>query len=862
MADEAREASGGPATGRGRLRIYLGAAPGVGKTYAMLGEGHRRAERGTDVVVALVETHGRPNTASKLDGLELVPRRQIEHRGQTFTEMDLDAVLARKPDVALVDELAHTNVPGSRNTKRWQDVEELLDAGIDVVSTVNVQHLESLNDVVERITGIVQRETVPDRVVRAADQVELVDMTAEALRRRMDHGNIYAPDKVDAALANYFRVGNLTALRELALLWLADKVDDALQTYQDRHGIDRSWETRERVVVALTGAPSSETLVRRAARIAGRTRGDLIGVHIRADDGLEQRPSPGLDRQRALIADLGGAYHEVVGTDIATDLVHFARAERATQIVLGATHHSRLNDLWRGSVINRVVRSSGDLDVHVISHAAGDDGPGQTRHRDRTRQTISTRRRAAGWALVAIGLPLLTLLLTSVRDHFGLPGELMAYVLLVMAASTVGGIGPGVTCAIASGLLVNWYFTPPIHTFTVSQAENATALAAFVLVALTISLLVSRAEQRSNAARRAGQEAEALARVAAGLALDDDPLPSMLDRIRSTFQLDAASLFAPTDHDAGDGAGWTLIHASGEPIPSTPDDATTQVAVGSVAVLALTGVAPTAEDRLVLSAFAAQLAIALEQRQFRAEAAHAAVAAEGDALRTALLRAVSHDLRTPLSSIKASVSSLLQDDIAWTADDRHEFLETIDEETDRLNRLVGNLLDMSRLETGVLQMAMRPVGWEEVVAAATGGMTGPPMAFDITVPETLPPVIADPGLLERALGNVVANAARFSGGKPIGLEAEEAGDRVVLRVVDHGPGVAADQRDHLFEPFQRLGDTSGTGVGLGLAVAHGFVVAMGGEITVSDTPGGGLTVAFSLPRADAPALAANPGGQA
>jgi two-component system sensor histidine kinase KdpD len=834
-----------PGAQRGRLRIYLGAAPGVGKTYAMLGEGHRRAGRGTDVVVAYVETHGRPNTAGQLDGLELVPRREIAYRGQTFTEMDLGAVLERRPEVALVDELAHTNVPGSRNEKRWQDVEELLAAGIDVVSTVNVQHLESLNDVVERITGATQRETVPDRVVRAADQVELVDMTAEALRRRMHHGNIYAADKVEAALGNYFRVGNLTALRELALLWLADKVDDALLSYQDHHGIDHAWETRERVVVALTGAPSGEVLIRRAARIAGRARGDLIGVHIRADDGLEHEPSAGLERQRTLLADLGGAYHEVVGTDVASDLVHFARAERATQVVLGATRRSRWRELWRGSIVNAVVRASGEFDIHVISRPDGDDAPIGARRIGALRSPLSPRRRLAGWVFAAVALPALTVVLALTRDHFGLPGELMAYVLLVVGAAAIGGTGPGVASAVASGLLVNWYFTPPYYTLTVAEAENVAALTSFVLVAVAISLLVARAERRAAAATRAGQEAEALARVAAGLALDDDPLPSMLDRVRSTFQLDAASLFVPTD------GGWQLVHGAGEPVPASPEDATLQVPAGDVGVLALSGVAPTVDDQLVLGAFAAQMAIALEQRQLRREAADAAVVAEGDALRTALLRAVSHDLRTPLSSIKASVSSLLQDDIVWTDDDRQEFLATIDEETDRLNSLVGNLLDMSRLETGVLQMTARPVGWEELVAAATAGISPRDgHTFDIAVPETLAAVHADPGLLERALGNVVANAVRFSGGQPVRIEADEVGDRVELRVIDRGPGVPAHQRPQLFEPFQRLGDTGGDGVGLGLAVAAGFVTAMGGRITADETPGGGLTMTLSLPRAE------------
>ena len=352
---------------RGELRIYIGAAPGVGKTIAMLGEGRRRHERGTDVVVGFVETHGRPLTQQAIGDLEVIPRKQISYRGAVFEEMDTDAVLARAPQVALVDELAHTDVPGSRNEKRWQDIEELLAAGITVISTVNVQHLESLNDVVERITGVAQRETVPDAVVRGADQIELVDMSPEALRRRMAHGNIYAAEKVDAALAHYFRVGNLAALRELALLWLADRVDEGLSEYRERHSISETWETRERVVVALTGASGGELLIRRGARMAARTHADLVGVHVRTSDGLDAGHQDLLDRHRALLEQLGGRYAEVTGTDIADALVGFAKAENATQLLLGASKRSRWAELMQGSVINRAIRRSGRIDVHVIS---------------------------------------------------------------------------------------------------------------------------------------------------------------------------------------------------------------------------------------------------------------------------------------------------------------------------------------------------------------------------------------------------------------------------------------------------------------------------------------------------------------
>src|SRR5215467_9197195 len=411
--------------GRGQLRIYLGSAAGVGKTYAMLCEAHRRAERGTDVVVGFVETHGRPHTAALIEGLEVIPRHRLAYRGTSFDEMDIDAVRARRPQVALVDEFAHTNVPGSRNEKRWQDVEELLEAGIDVISNVNIQHLESLNDVVEKITGVPQRETVPDAVVRAADQVELVDMTPEALRRRMAHGNIYPAEKIDAALNNYFRPGNLAALRELALLWLADKVDDGLQRYREAHDIHGTWEARERVVVALTGGPEGETLIRRAARIAARsTGGDLLAVYVTRSDGLTGADPAALLAQRRLVESLGGSYHQVIGDSIADALLSFARAENATQLVLGASRRSWLSSLFTGPGFGaRTIRGSGDIDVHIVTHAR----MGRGRRLPTRRGGLSLPRQVAGYALAVCLAPLISLLLANLRGDLNLTSDVLVF---------------------------------------------------------------------------------------------------------------------------------------------------------------------------------------------------------------------------------------------------------------------------------------------------------------------------------------------------------------------------------------------------------------------------------------------------
>ncbi len=825
---------------RGRLRVYLGAAPGVGKTFAMLNEGWRGKQRGKDVVVGYVETHGRANTEAQIRDLEVAPRKKISYRGKDFEEMDVDAILARKPQLAMVDEIAHTNVPGSRNEKRWQDVDELLNAGIDVVTTLNMQHLESVNDVVERITGVKQHETIPDAAVRAAEQVELVDMTPEALRRRMAHGNIYPPERIDASLANYFRPGNLAALRELALLWVADKVDESLQDYMDEHGIRGPWETRERVVVAITGAPGGEALIRRAARMAMRAHAELFGVHVRSTDGLAGPPKQLLGEHRALLNELGGTYHEIVGDDAGKALIEFARAENATQLILGASRRSRWVELTRGSVINRVIRASGPIDVHVISSAEPE--PEAPFHRPRGRRVLPVRRQVTGAVVGLVLLPLLTVVMAGLRDNVGLPGVLLLYLLAVVGIAATGGMWPALGASVAAFLLANWYFIPPLHEWTIHEGKDLIALVVFLLVAGLVSALVNAAARRSAEATRSRAEAETLARLGGQLMAEEDPLPLLISTLRTAFGLGAIAVLQRS------GAGWIVETSTGAPVPQSPDEGDLSIPIDAEMQLVVVGPGLATEDLALLQAFTSQLALALERRQLRAEAAVAAGLAEANDLRAALLAAVSHDLRTPLSSIKAAVTSLLQQDIAWTPEATRELLATIDEESDRLNALVGNLLDMSRLQSGALQLVMRDVGLEEVVPAAIKGLGERGHAVEVRVTETLPRVHADAALLERAIANIVDNALAWSPPEhPVRVEAGAVASRVDLRVVDRGPGIPADQRARVFLPFQRLGDQSNSsGTGLGLAVARGFVEAMGGEITVEDTPGGGLTVIVSL----------------
>ncbi len=845
--------------GRGQLRIYLGSAAGVGKTFAMLGEGHRRQERGADVVVAFVETHGRPQTADLLGGLEVIPRARTAYRGTFFEEMDLDAVLARHPEIALVDELAHTNVPGSRNAKRWQDVEELLDAGIDVISTVNIQHLESLNDVVEKITGVPQRETVPDAVVRAADQVELVDMTPEALRRRMAHGNIYPAEKIDAALTHYFRSGNLAALRELALLWLADKVDEGLQRYRAAHGIHGTWEARERVVVALTGGPEGDTLIRRAARIAARSSGgDLLALHVTSSDGLTGADPSALAAQRRLAESLGGTYHQVVGDDVHEALLTFARAENATQLVLGASRRTWLSSLLTGPGVSvRTIRDSGDIDVHIVTHAQ----MGRGRGLPRVRGGLPLRRRLLGYALAVLLAPLVTLFLASLRGELNLTSDVLAFLLAVIAVALVGGFVPAVLEAILASLLLNYYFTPPIHKFTISETNNALALGVFVTVGLVVSSIVDRAARRTKQAARAGAESELLVTTAGSVLRGQRSLAAVLDRVREAFGMDSVTLLerepGRADASRGPAGVWVPVATSGEHPVARPENADVEVPVTDSLHLALRGRALPAADRRLLGAFATYAVAALEQQRLAAEAKAARPIAEADRMRTALLAAVSHDLRSPLASAKAAVTSLRSPDIQWTTDDRDELLATADESLDKLAHLVDNLLDMSRLQAGAMSLFPRPADLEEIVSRSLDDLGPASRTVMVDIPDELPEVDVDPAILERVIANLTANALRYSPAQaPPLLTASALGGRVELRVVDRGPGIPATDRDRMFVPFQRLGDTdNSTGVGLGLALSRGLTEAMGGTLEAEDTPGGGLTMALSLPAVSHPSRA-------
>ncbi len=833
---------------RGELRIYLGAAPGVGKTYSMLGEAHRRLERGTDLVAGVVETHGRAKTAELLEGIEVVPPRIIEYRGGRFPELDVPAVLARRPQVVLVDELAHTNTPGSKNPKRWQDVEELLDAGITVISTVNVQHLESLNDVVAQITGIEQKETIPDLIVRQAAQVELIDITPEALRRRLSHGNIYAPDRIDAALSNYFRRGNLTALRELALLWLADQVDTALAKYRAENKITDMWEARERVVVAVTGGPESETLVRRASRIASKSTAELMVVHVIRGDGLAGLSESRMAKIRELTASLDASLHTVVGDDVPTALLEFARDMNATQLVIGTSRRSRWARLFEEGIGPRTVELSGKIDVHLVTHEESKRG-------FRAASLAPRERRVTSW-LAAVIVPSLICATTvmTLDPYLDTGGESALFFVGVLLVGLFGGVAPAALSAMLSGLLLNYFLIAPRHSFTIAAPNSAITELVLLLIAVAVAVLVDFAAKRTREARRASQEAELLT-LFAGSVLRGADLETLLERVRETYVQRAVSMLRePGEEARAGGKKADVVACVGRDPCVTVDSADTAIEVGDDEFwMLLAGRKLTARDRRVLGAVARQAAGLIRQRELTEEASRAEAIIRADELRRSLLSAVSHDLRTPLAAAKVAVSSLRADDVAFSAADTAELLATIEESIDQLTALVGNLLDSSRLATGVIHPQLSRVYLEETVQralvsigkGATGFFRSAIDRVKVDVADAM--VIADAGLLERVLANLIDNALRYAPNCVVRVNAGRVGDRVLINVIDEGPGIPHGAEEQIFAAFQRLGDHDNTtGVGLGMSVARGFVEAMGGTITATDTPGGGLTVIVDL----------------
>ncbi|WP_426975851.1 DUF4118 domain-containing protein [Pseudarthrobacter sp. O4] len=865
---------------RGTLRIFLGSAPGVGKTYAMLREGHRLRANGQDVVAVAARDRGRKETRELLEGLELIPAARVPYGGLLVEELDLDAALRRSPATAIVDEYAHSNVPGSRNPYRWQDIDELLDAGINVLSTVDVQHLASLSDVVSAITGVRPAQTVPDAIARRAEQIQLVDVSPDVLRQRLADGKIVAKDRIDAALSNYFRPGNMAALRELALLWLADRVDESLASYRQGNGIEDSWPARERIVVGLKGGPDGEALIRRGARILNRVNGgDLLAVHVRAAEGVAAESPQALEAQRRLVLDLGGSYHIVAGEDPAAALLDFARSVNASQIVLGVSRQGKLAGLLKGlrggATGTRVVRDSGDIDVHMVSQPLHDGRSGLPR-----RQDLGRVRATVGF-LLAVFLPALLQLVLAVSPDKNLATTVLVQLTGSVAVALVGGLWPAILAALWSSLLVNYFSTPPLGTLIISDSENVLALLVFVGVSAAVAIVVDVSARRSKEAALARAEATTLADLSRGAADSEDTVMGLLAQAMDVFQVRGAALFSlPDDDDDRDGSrgggstrsqgdgsrpGWRLIASVGEVPPAPPGSGDAPGTSGiqgdnveqinATTCLVLSGRVLPASDRRLLGAFGVHLVAQLERQRLLASRNEVLRLAESNTMRTSILRAVSHDLRTPLAGIKLAVGGLRQQGVSYTPEEEQELLATIEECSDRLDVLVGNLLDMSRITSDSIRPLLRPVRWQEVIPGGLHGIA--PGRVRAELPANMPEVDADPGMLERVIANIVENAVKYApdsdivlAGSAGGLSRASVTGRPAgeLRIIDHGTGVPAERVVEMFRPFQRLDDASpATGVGLGLAVAKGFTEAMGGRLTAEATPGGGLTMAISLP---------------
>ena len=867
--------------GRGKLKTFFGAAAGVGKTYAMLEAAREQRADGVDVVVGYVETHGRAETEALLSGLEVLPPRLVEYRGTTLREFDLDGALARRPGLILVDELAHTNAPGSRHTKRWQDVLELLDAGINVYTTVNVQHLESLNDVVAKITGVVVRETVPDSVFEQADEVELIDLPPDDLLERFKDGKVYMPDQAQEAVRNFFRKGNLIALRELALRRTAERVDAQMRVYMHEHAIGKVWPTAERLLVCVSPGPESARLIRAAKRMADRLGAPWIAAYVETPAQL-RLPAEVRDRvtQTLRLAEqLGAETATLPGQKMSEALLAFAHARNVSKIVVGKPRRPLWRRILLGSIVDALVRGSGDIDIEVIS-AEREDAAVIAPVR---RRTIPTDWPAYGWATTVVALASGIAWLTL--PFFELANLVMVYLLGIVVVATRYGRGPSLMASVLSVAALDFFFVPPVFTFAVSDVRYVFTFLVMLLVGIVISGLATRIRAQAVAASQREERTAALYAMSRELASTRgvDPLLTIAARhISEVFRSQVVVLLpdASTSLTPWSGAQFTLdanelgvarwVHEHHQPAglgTATLPGASAlylplQAPRGPVGVL---GVRPAdrhaldAPDQLhQLETFANQTALAIERAQLADEAQHAEVRIETERLRNSLLSSVSHDLRTPLATITGAASTILENGTRLDAQTRQDLLESVREEADRLARLVQNLLEMTRLESGALQLRTEWHPLEEVIGAALSRL-GNQLAdrrVDTNVPPDLPLVPIDDVLIEQVLINLLDNAIKYTPrASPIRIIATATDLAVTVEIADRGPGVPRGEEDKVFEKFYRGKPAEGRGAGLGLAICQAIVKAHGGHIWAQNLPEGGVAFLFTLPLAGTPPAA-------
>jgi len=865
---------------RGRLRVFLGAAPGVGKTYAMLEAARRLKAEGIDVVVGVVETHGRTETAALLEGLEVIPRRIVEYRGRTLDEMDLDAALARRPKVVLVDELAHTNAPGSRHAKRHTDVEELLAAGVDVLTTLNVQHLESLNDVVARITRIRVRETVPDRVLEMADEVEVIDIPPEDLIKRLNEGKVYVRERADRALKHYFAPGNLAALRELALRRTAQSVDERMVGYMRSHAISGPWAAGERVMVCVSEDPRTHGRVRYAKRMADRLGTRLVALHVEtADDaGLSEEERDRLADTLRLAERLGGEALTIPGRDVVGDILTFARTNNIAHIVVGRPTAPAWRIHLGGSAVHALVRRAGAISVHVV---AGDEVEGdsaRTKPRGRVETPKRRLRPYVEGAAMAAGAGLVA---AAVGGLVQVQNLSLVFIVAVLGAAVRSGYGPSLFTSLSCVAVYNFFFLPPLYTFTVADPTNIVALVFFTIVAVLTSRLTARMRAQTDIASartRVAAQLSAFARKLAGIGVMDDLLWATAYQIASTLKVRVVVLMPDETRKLGVRAGYppedTLDEAetaaarwcfangliAGRGAPTLPGTKRLFLPVRTenrvLAVVGLdrdeTGPMLTPDQNRLLDTILDQAAVALERVELMRDIDRARLEGEAERLRSAMLTSLSHDLRTPLASIIGAATTLREEDARLAPEARLRLLDDLRAESERMGRFVRNLLDMTRLEAG-LEIKREATDVADVVRSAIKRAERMLIdrAVSVQIDDDAPLVLADYLLLEQTLFNLLDNAGKFTApGGRVAVRAARRDGHVSIRVEDDGPGIPEGELERVFDKFHRVEerDHRRPGTGLGLAIARGFMTAMGGTIRASNREEGrGAVFELTLP---------------
>lgn len=871
---------------RGSLRIFFGATAGVGKSYAMLEAAQRQRADGVDVVVGYVELHGRPETEALLAGLERLPPMPLEHRGIALTEFDLDGALARKPALLVVDELAHSNHPGARHAKRWQDVEELLAAGIDVYTTVNVQHLESLHDVVAQITGVDVREAVPDRVFAGADEVELVDLPPDELLERLAEGKVYVPDKARHAAQNFFRKGNLIALRQLALRATADRVDAAMREYRERHAISATWAANERVLVCVGPDPLSMRLVRSAARMASALHSQWLAVYVETPR-LVRLPQAARDRilqTLRLAGELGAETANLSGESVAATLIDFARRKNVSRIIVGKPLRPRWRDRFDVSLVDELIRQSGTIDIYVISGEPGEDSPTAPR----------IPKRSSRWTqyVKALGVvALATLVSTLMKGRFELTNVVMVYLLGTVVVAARFGRGPSAVAAVLSVMLFDFLFVPPNYSFSVSDTQYVITFGVMLTTALLISHLAALGKRQASVARqreRRAAELYALSRELARRRTIEELSKFLVRHVVASVEGEAAVLLPDADgkiqdpeHFSDRGAARPAASSVRYPVPGNDLGIaqwaydhrkkaglhTDTLASATAMFLPLNalkrcigvlGLRPTDPRQLAIpeqlglvEALVNQAAVAMERVQLAEAAQLAGIEVESEKLRNVLLSAISHDFRTPLATIIGSASTLRDSEASLDASRRRALLDTLMHEADRMNRLVGNLLDLTRFSEGRIELRRDWIAIDELVGAVLARLRDvlAQHAVSLHLPEDLPLVPGDEVMIEQVLSNLLENAARHTpGGTPVEISANATGEVLEVAVRDHGPGFPPGEETRVFEKFhQARRESAQSGFGLGLAICKAIVEAHGGTIDARNAPGGGAEFRFTLP---------------